>query len=345
MPNCIANPFTSRYQYTLKSIEYCAHNTFVFYAMPKRKAATTITGLVDSDDDIPDLAVASHSESLVEHPAKKARGRPKSAGGKGDDLKSAPEPARASAGAMTKQNGARNRVSQRGRPRATTAEPVDTSVDIEAQTNTRSDSQSETTRAQFDGPEQSSPVRKRRGRPRESDSDAKQKLVTEDGEFEYTPTGMRHLTATEEVNKPRQSRGRQRKSTQVREAVIPDSQSQDPPLNETESPSERAHAGSPLKSLTNGEKPGRKRATVTFVDTVDKTSSDPDLRRKLGDMTKKYETLEAKFRNLREIGILEANANFEKIRKQCESATNGKIIANLKRISQKLITGTQLQRN
>jgi hypothetical protein len=48
---------------------------------------------------------------------------------------------------------------------------------------------------------------------------------------------------------------------------------------------------------------------------------------KLGDMTKRYENLEAKFRNLREIGIIEANTNVEKLRKQCEATTSGMVFS------------------
>jgi chromosome segregation ATPase len=47
------------------------------------------------------------------------------------------------------------------------------------------------------------------------------------------------------------------------------------------------------------------------------------LRRKLGELTKKHDALEIKYRNLREIGIVEANTNMEKLRKQCENITTG----------------------
>jgi hypothetical protein len=50
---------------------------------------------------------------------------------------------------------------------------------------------------------------------------------------------------------------------------------------------------------------------------------DPDLRRKIGEITKKHDALESRYRNLREIGVVEANANMEKLRKQCENITTG----------------------
>lgn len=56
----------------------------------------------------------------------------------------------------------------------------------------------------------------------------------------------------------------------------------------------------------------------------DTERSDPALRRKLGDMTKKYENLNVKYQDLREIGIKEAERNFEKLKKQGEDKTIGK---------------------
>jgi hypothetical protein len=50
---------------------------------------------------------------------------------------------------------------------------------------------------------------------------------------------------------------------------------------------------------------------------------DPELRRRLGDLTKKHDALEIKYRNLREIGVVEANTNMEKLRKQSETITTG----------------------
>lgn len=293
--------------------------------MPKRKAPARISGLVDSDDEAVDSAVASHPESHDERPAKKSRGRPKSTGVKADEQSLASKPSRTSSAALVKQNGTTKRVSNRGRPRATTAILEGSDGDTEDDLQTEDDAVPESAHEEEAIAAEVSPARKRRGRPRELDSNAKQTHVTEDGEFEYTPTGSRQFKSAEESAKHVKLRGRQRKSDLAEDAVIPDSQNpiSDALVDKLQPSDKRPSLSSPLKSLTNGERPGRKRPTVTFADTVEKASSDPELRRKLGDMTKKYEALEVKFRNLREIGVVEANANFEKIRKQCESVTNG----------------------
>ncbi|KAL9106181.1 MAG: hypothetical protein Q9227_008773 [Pyrenula ochraceoflavens] len=54
---------------------------------------------------------------------------------------------------------------------------------------------------------------------------------------------------------------------------------------------------------------------------TERTAGDPNLRRKLGDITKKFENVDMKYRNLKEVGITEANANVEKLRLQCEATT------------------------
>jgi hypothetical protein len=55
----------------------------------------------------------------------------------------------------------------------------------------------------------------------------------------------------------------------------------------------------------------------------DTERSDPALRRKLGDLTKKYENLNVKYQDLREIGLKEGERNFERLRKQNEESRIG----------------------
>jgi hypothetical protein len=50
---------------------------------------------------------------------------------------------------------------------------------------------------------------------------------------------------------------------------------------------------------------------------------DPLLRRKLGDITKKFENLDLKYRNLREVGVKEAEANLEKLKKSTAERIKG----------------------
>ncbi|PBP24115.1 chromosome segregation protein [Diplocarpon rosae] len=63
----------------------------------------------------------------------------------------------------------------------------------------------------------------------------------------------------------------------------------------------------------------------------DTERSDPTLRRKLGEMTKKYETLNLKYQDLRQIGIKEAAINFDALRKErdAEKKTAGDLVRSL----------------
>jgi hypothetical protein len=65
----------------------------------------------------------------------------------------------------------------------------------------------------------------------------------------------------------------------------------------------------------------------------DTERGDPNLRRKLGDITRKFENVDLKYRNLKEVGINEANANIEKLRKQCDATMQASddLIASLKK--------------
>ncbi|KAJ2898857.1 hypothetical protein MKZ38_003616 [Zalerion maritima] len=61
-------------------------------------------------------------------------------------------------------------------------------------------------------------------------------------------------------------------------------------------------------------------------------TADPALRRRLGDLTQKYDSLELKYRDLREIGVKEAERNFDKLKKHSEERTNtaNQLITSLK---------------
>jgi len=53
------------------------------------------------------------------------------------------------------------------------------------------------------------------------------------------------------------------------------------------------------------------------------TERDPTLRRKLGEMTKKFENVDLKYRNIKEVGMLDAQMNFEKLRKATDQRAKG----------------------
>ncbi|ETS83314.1 hypothetical protein PFICI_05190 [Pestalotiopsis fici W106-1] len=66
--------------------------------------------------------------------------------------------------------------------------------------------------------------------------------------------------------------------------------------------------------------------------TTSDPSSDPALRRQLGELTRKYENLEVRYRDLRDIGVKEAEHNYDRLKKQGEERahTANQLIETLK---------------
>ncbi|KAI1461454.1 chromosome segregation protein Csm1/Pcs1-domain-containing protein [Annulohypoxylon moriforme] len=68
------------------------------------------------------------------------------------------------------------------------------------------------------------------------------------------------------------------------------------------------------------------------VPASDSELHEPAIRRRMGELTRKYESLEAKYRDLREIGVKEAERNYDLLKKQSEDKANtaNQLIATLK---------------
>lgn len=60
------------------------------------------------------------------------------------------------------------------------------------------------------------------------------------------------------------------------------------------------------------------------VPASDSELHEPAIRRRVGELTRKYESLEAKYRDLREIGVKEAERNYDLLKKQSEEKANSK---------------------
>lgn len=125
------------------------------------------------------------------------------------------------------------------------------------------------------------------------------------------------------------------KPTQGARSVVPESQSAVEPVeeehNEVAAVEPALQPKKPTRdtSRSRQEPPYRRRAGSAS----DTERGDPNLRRKLGDMTRKFENVDLKYRNLKEAGVHEANANMEKLRKQCDATVqaSNELIASLKK--------------
>ena len=142
-----------------------------------------------------------------------------------------------------------------------------------------------------------------------------------DGEFEYTPTAIR-------TTKPGQKAAARQTERIVQDTQAPVEKDQ-PMLPEDEEEEDPEMPQSVLRRTNARNALQRRRPLVPrrragSASDNERAGGDPATRRKLGEMTKKFESLDIKYRDLREIGIKEAEANFEKLRTQSEAKAKGK---------------------
>jgi hypothetical protein len=137
-----------------------------------------------------------------------------------------------------------------------------------------------------------------------------------DGEFEYTPTRTAQVQQLHPEPEVLDSQMHE-DEPEVDESVLPE-----PPTRYASSSVVKNARARMATVRTQDVSPNKRKSGFGVEQGVD-----PDLRRRIGDLTKKHDGLEAKYRNLREIGIVEANTNMDKLRKQCQSITTGTILA------------------
>lgn len=285
--------------------------------MPKRKAASKLSGLIGSDDEDVMQVNGSTAPEREEPPAKRARGRPKS-------LPQKPAEEKPATGAAAGKGKTRGRAkteepvkkpARRGRPRGSRSSEGD-AQNIEGDWQGAAQEESMVVaNEELDVSESQAKTGKGKTKATRGRKKTSEKEVTTDGEFEYTPTQGRQVRFADTKESPAKKRGRpsldefvpETQQPQVHEPVIRN----DPPVRRTST--------SPTKSGFD-----RAAAQRLLQDSPSKRKgSDPELRRRLGDLTKKYDTLENRYNRLKEIGIVEANANMDKLRKHCETITEG----------------------
>ncbi|CAJ2513752.1 Uu.00g018710.m01.CDS01 [Anthostomella pinea] len=87
-----------------------------------------------------------------------------------------------------------------------------------------------------------------------------------------------------------------------------------------------------VSSLQRTRPPVPSSASQRPMQTKDSDLHDPSLRRRIGDLTKEHESLRAKYAQLHDIGINEAERNYDRLKKQGEekASTGNQLIATLK---------------
>ncbi|CAP91676.1 hypothetical protein E8E15_011320 [Penicillium rubens] len=329
--------------------------------MPKRKAPPKLSGLLGSDDEDIMQVAATETQENHEPPAKKRRGRPRTS----NENVTETQPTRptrpvtrtrkqqAAVSVAEPEPPANKKPVRRGRPRGSSRAAQDTETPVqETETEAMVPEQEDADNQENEKPLASRNTKKQppkaakaapassRGRPR-----AVSIQLQTDGEFEFTPSGSQHVsfqeTHTEQADLSPLARAASRG---VKEPEVEDSQQNEQPaaelVDETiihDEPAYNRKLMSPVKNARSRlsmlhnpqESSPRKRK---LGGTGSEQGGDPELRRRLGELTKKHDALESKYRNLREIGIVEANTNMEKLRKQSETVTkaSNELVASLK---------------
>ncbi|KAL3460498.1 chromosome segregation protein Csm1/Pcs1-domain-containing protein [Aspergillus heterothallicus] len=299
--------------------------------MPKRKAATArLSGLIGSDDE--DVLQPGVSQDHDERPTKKARGRPRS---KSAEMKALAQPSAAPV-APQEAEATSEKGTRRGRPKGRTSGQSATQVATEPRNapaqETGGDDEISAPR-----PAAKSTKATKGASTRGKKKGAAEKQVKTDGEFEYTPRSTRQQDKIEQSEEQQGPTGRKRRKSMTEQSIPEVDNAVQEIVEETflgeEIPATQPVSASPEKRrqssvrVSQGSPSKRKSGAEN-----DKAGSEPELRRRLGDLTRKYDTLENRYRNLKDIGIVEANANMEKLKKQCDSMTtaSNNLIASLK---------------
>ncbi|KAJ5617547.1 hypothetical protein N7537_002661 [Penicillium hordei] len=325
--------------------------------MPKRKAPPKLSGLLGSDDEDIMQIEATGTQETHEPPAKKRRGRPRTSNENVTETKPTKPTTRtrkqqAAVAAAEPEPPANKKPARRGRPRGNSraAQDVETSAqatEMEDMVSEQEDADNQenedpfvprNTKKQPPKAAKAAPTRSR-GRPR-----AVSTQPHTDGEFQFTPSGSRHVSFQDpHAEQAETSPLARAASLGGKEPEVKESQQNEQPAAEVvdniihEEPAYHRKSMSPVKNarsrlsmLRNSQDPSPRKRKLGGTDF--EQGGDPELRRRLGELTKKHDALESKYRNLREIGIVEANTNMEKLRKQSETVTkaSNELVASLK---------------
>ena len=161
------------------------------------------------------------------------------------------------------------------------------------------------------------------------------KAMEKDGEFEYTPTATRQTKrpGRPAAQKPKANMRQTSVEPPRQERIIPETQvvmdiDQSEPLEEDEYedtvPQSVFRRTNNARDNTHQRQPAVARRRAGSASDNERGGNAPAMRRKLGEMTKKFETLDMKYRTLREEGIKEASANFEKYKTHTQASAKGR---------------------
>ncbi|OMP87241.1 Monopolin complex subunit pcs1 [Diplodia seriata] len=292
--------------------------------MSRRTAAPTLSYMVDesaSEDEFAKDSVAHNmtSDSLIENaapPKRRAVGRPKTTAPAKGAATRAQRTSRRTSGASVmaakakvgkKAPPKREALAERSEPNATDIEEVDDFEDL---------------------------------------GDAAPPVASKGGGRSRQP--VQSLAAPDPVKKPKaapKGRARQTKkepSPDLPAMIIPETQDDPDPMDiepsiedipELPETQPLSRPNNRARSVSKQRAPASFRRGGSVLSDAERPGNDPTLRRKLGDLTKKFENLDVKYQNLRDVGVRDAGVNFENLKKSTDdrSRAQDELIASLKK--------------
>jgi len=297
----------------------------LIFSMSKAKSKhATLSGLVDSESE-DGLVAMPTPDSVAESkaPGRKARGRPKVAPAKVSKTKA---PARRTSGrlnakapAPAPKKGKRQALADRtNQQNAEDTEEVD---EFAQEDEVMQDAEIENTAVAVKQTKPKATKKKAAG--------GRSKAVKEVSRTDYS------IEASEDP-KPEPKGGRKKGPAKKEiapqpspEKIIPESQApvMDVDNDADEEIEQTATKFAPhvrSRSDSRARQPSVQRRRAGSASDTERERGDPVMRRKLGDMTKKYENLHIKYQDLKEIGLKESERNFERLKKQTEEKTKSK---------------------
>lgn len=318
--------------------------------MPRPKAVATLAGYSGSDmiedTTLPDALPTPESNQENAEPKGKGRGRGKAALGATTKVKATQRRMSRGTAAGKKKAAPKKPNPKRGplKEKSINRNPEDTEEVDDFDDEARNEGNGEQSAASADElvavkqPVKKAPAgvkRKAQTKKKQTDSEKLQHIkgTANDGEFEYTPVTARQ---TKQIKKPPgRPPANQRVVVEVpvAEKVIPDTQDvfmeaepQEVPLqSEDEEEVPQSVFRRTNKAQSRQRPPSIVRKRAGSASDTERGVGDPALRRKLGEMTKKFENLDIKYKALRDVGIKEAESNFEKLKQSSEAKSKGNV--------------------
>ena len=302
--------------------------------MPKAKPVASLSGMVETDMEDDTLNTFPTPDSNQENGLPKKKGR-----GKASSRKfSKPRTRRSGEGVAPKKAAPKAKAGSKRAPlkeqtnvqQAEDTEEVD-EFDAQANEDTVMDELVEAKPKKRKAPE------KEPGRPAKKAAIEQVNAVEKDGEFEYTPTVTRQTKAVRknprsQAQNTARNKRQPSKEPQTQQQVIPETQvpmDTDPSGLPEDEQDEDAIPQSVFRRTNNACTVGRPRQLpltrnrAGSTSDIERPSSDPALRRKLGDMTRKFEDIELRYKTLKDTVVKEAEQNSKNFETKIQAKAKG----------------------